>query len=138
MWTGQNEMQADFIVLRQVLQYELHSAERYRRFVSLVMISTDSESYGRVRKVLCAHVRNSDLIAGTDGSIVVLMGETDKAGALCALDRYLRLFHNNVELYCSIVTYPSDGGMPDRLIPLAYRRLKAAKSTGPRSVVAAG
>lgn len=124
-------MQTEFTTLRQLLQYELHGAERHRRFVSLVMMTTEDGVSG-LRNYMNAHIRDSDVIADFDSSIAVLMGETDGTGALTACDRYKNFFERQLDLRFAVVTYPSDGGKVEKLVQMAYRRLRKAKdgSTG--------
>ena len=128
-------MQTDFTIFRQLLQYELHGAERYRRFVSLVMVSSDNGLPG-VRNYLGTHVRDTDVLANFDHSVAVLMGETDTPGAMIAIERYKELFNNQVDLRFSVVTYPKDGGKPESLVQTAYRRLSEAKSATSGTIVA--
>lgn len=127
-------MRTDFLVLRQMLQYELYAAERYRRFVSLVIVASDDGLKG-LRDFLGTHGRSSDVLAEFENSVAVLMGETDRSGALTAVDRYKDLFDTHVDLRFALVTFPADGGKADGLIQGARRRLKKAKGAAPGSVV---
>lgn len=121
--------------LSKFLGYELKSAERYRRFVSLVMVDS-SESNGRLKKLLTNAMRNSDVLADFDGASVILMSETNTTGALSAIERYKAKSGNDSSLRFSLVTYPSDGGGAEGLLSTAYRRLqKAIDSQGGQVVI---
>ena len=96
-------MKTDFTILRQLLQYELYSAQRHRRFVSMVMVTTE-EGISGLRSFLGAHIRDSDVIADFDSSIAVLMGETDINSAMIAVDRYKSFFESQLDLRFSVVT----------------------------------
>ncbi len=121
-------------MLYTLLEYELHAAERYRRFVSLVMVSTEGDIPGLMNE-LGRHVRKSDVVANFDHSLAVLMGETDKSDALSAVRRYCDLLMNQSDLRFSVATYPDDGVKPDGLVQAAYRRLSKARNNGGDSVV---
>ena len=130
-------VKTDFTILRQLLQYELYGAQRHRRFVSMVMVTTE-EGISGLRSFLGTHIRDSDVIADFDSSIAVLMGETDIQSAMIAVDRYKGFFESQLDLRFSVVTYPSDGGKAENLIKMAYRRLSKAKQGDDGTVVAAG
>lgn len=121
--------------LRKLLRYELQSAERYRRFVSLVMVAS-SERAGRAKKVVKETLRDSDVMADFDGAAVILMSETTSAGALTAIERYKE--REGQELRFSLVTYPSDGGGEENLMAVAYRRLQKAVASEAGSIVMSG
>ena len=127
-------VRTDFLVLRQMLQYELYAAERYRRVVSLVMVSSDKGRKG-LRDFLGTHGRSSDVLAEFENSVAVLMGETDRSGALTAVDRYKDLFDSHMDMRFSLVTFPADGGKADGLIQRGRQRLKKAKASTRGTVV---
>lgn len=130
-------MKTDFTILRQLLQYELYSAQRHRRFVAMVMVTTE-EGISGLRSFLGSHIRDSDVIADFDSSIAVLMGETDINSAMVAVDRYKSFFESQLDLRFSVVTYPSDGGKAEHLIKMAYRRLSKARQGESGTVVTTG
>lgn len=130
-------MKTDFTILRQLLQYELYGAQRHRRFVSMVMVTTD-EGISGLRSFLGSHIRDSDVIADFDSSIAVLMGETDINSAMVAVNRYKSFFESQLDLRFSVVTYPSDGGKAENLIKMAYHRLSKAKQGESGAVVTTG
>lgn len=130
-------VKTDFTILRQLLQYELYGAQRHRRFVSMVMITTE-EGISGLRNFLSSHIRDSDVIADFDSSIAVLMGETDINSAMVAVNRYKSFFDSQLDLRFSVVTYPSDGGKAENLIKMAYRRLSQARQGDSGTVVTSG
>ncbi len=127
-------MQTDFEVMGRLLEYELLAAERYRRFVSLVMVTSQNDLEG-LRALLGEHVRDSDVMSNFDHSVAVLMGETDGTGALSAIDRFRKSFDSQIDMRFSVVTYPSDGGKAESLMDAAYRRLAKAKQAISGAVV---
>lgn len=72
-----------------------------------------------------------------DHSLVVMMGETDKNDALCAVKRYTNFFMNQLDLRFSVATYPEDGIKPDVLIDTAYKRLNKARGATCGTIIAA-
>jgi len=127
-------VQTDFDVMGRLLEYELLAAERYRRFVSLVMVTSQNDLEG-LRALLGEHVRESDVMSNFDHSVAVLMGETDGTGALSAIDRFRKSFDSQIDMRFSVVTYPSDGGKAEGLIDAAYRRLGRARQAVSGAVV---
>lgn len=129
-------MEGTYGLLQDVLSYELSCAERYRRFVSLVMVTGTSPD-GSVRRVLGDKIRNSDLLAEKNSHLVILMSETDQNGAQIAIDRF-RGFGEETQLWFSLVTYPQDSGGAETLVQAGERRLRRAKDGSPGEVVATG
>ena len=124
--------------LRKFLRYELKAAERYRRFVSLVMVTSPNQN-GKAPRVLSDTLRNSDIMADFDGDAIILMSETNSAGALSAIERYKSKNADAADLRFSLVTYPSDGGGAEGLIAAGCRRLqKAVNSEEDGSVIMTG
>jgi hypothetical protein len=120
-------------LFQDVLGYELSCAERYRRFVSLVMIrgaSADSPA----RRILSDRIRSSDLLAEKNSHLVILMSETNRNGAAIAIDRY-REFCAEHPLWFSSVTFPQDTGSAAELVRAGERRLDLACKDQPGAVV---
>ena len=124
--------------LQKFLGYELKSAERYRRFVSLVMVSGHNGGDASVKDALIEPLRTSDVMADINGASVIMMTETNSSGALSAIERYKAKTTQDEDLRFAVVTYPSDGGGPDGLLATAHRRLENAVSGPPGSVVMTG
>ena len=122
-------------LFQDVLDYELLCAERYRRFVSLVMIKGASGQ--PVRKALADRIRSSDLLAEKNSHLVILMSETSPDGAYVAIDRY-RTYCEEQPLWFSLVTFPQDSGTAEEFVTVAERRLQAASQEQAGSVVSSG
>lgn len=122
-------------VFYPLLEYELNASERYRRFVSLVMVSSKTD-LPTVKAVTNDTVRKTDVLAHFDSAVVILMGETQKADALRAVDRIRKLFPEETNLQFSVSTYPDDEVKPEALIRLAYDRLNKARQSAETAVVA--
>ena len=120
-------MPVEFATLHSILQYELNSAERHRRYVSLMMIHSPIDQEG-LEQTLDIHGRNSDVMAQVGDSVAVLMSETDKRDALHAIDRYSEFVEDPFDPLYSVATYPADNHLADALFELAKNRLNKAKS----------
>jgi hypothetical protein len=123
-------------LFQDVLDYELVCAERYRRFVSLVMVK-GSDSSQPVRRVLSERIRSSDLLAEKNANLVILMSETDSDGAAIAINRY-REFCGDQPLWFSLVTFPQDTGSAAEFVKAGERRLMQAAENEPGAVVSQG
>ena len=124
-------------LLQDVLDYELVCAERYRRFVSLVMVRGASLSAQPVRKVLSDRIRSSDLLAEKNSHLVILMSETSPDGAQIAIDRY-RSYCEEQPLWFSLVTFPQDSGSAEEFMSAGERRLQVAAQEQAGAVVSTG
>ena len=122
-------------LFQDVLDHELSCAERYRRFVSLVMVRGASPE-SPILKILSDRIRNSDLLTDKSSHLVILMSETDRAGAAVAIQRY-REFCADHSLWFSAVTYPQDSGTAAELVRAGERRLEMACHEQAGAVVAA-
>ncbi|HIJ73497.1 MAG TPA: hypothetical protein HPP83_05280 [Candidatus Hydrogenedentes bacterium] len=121
--------------LRKFLEYELAAAERYRRFVSIVMVGS-RQGAEKARQVLKGTLRSSDVMEQIGDAAVVLMGETDSEGALCAIERYKDRCGRRHDMRFSIVTFPTDEAEPDALFSTGNRRLEQAMAGDFGAVVA--
>jgi len=122
----------DFLV-----EYEIRSARRYQRFVSMVIVGK-SESDENFHTLFPDIVRDSDECFCTEQGAFVLMGETDGTGALTAIDRYKDFFAGTVDLRFGVASFPFDGNSASDLISAALRRLHRARSGEAGSVVTTG
>ena len=121
-------------MLREFLQYELCSAERHRRYVSLVMVHSPTNHQG-LKGMMGGHVRKGDAMADFDHSVAVLMGETDQSDALSAVKRYEGILGNQFDARYSVATFPADDSSADALLETASRRLQKAMNGGNGHVV---
>ena len=122
--------------LEWMLDYEMRSAMRYRRFLSLVVIT--SEEPGGLHGMLRDAVRGSDEVFQLDSGAAILMGETERSGALKAVERLQRAAHEEVLLRFAVNTFPFDGHTVAELLGTAQRRLEKARNLEPNAVVSTG
>ena len=132
---GSSRVLGTYGLFQDVLDYELSCAERYRRFVSLVMIRGASAE-SPVLRILSDRIRTSDLLADKDSHLVVLMSETDQSGATIAIERF-REFCAEHPLWFSSVTFPQDTGNASDLVEAGERRLEVACQNEPGAIVMA-
>jgi hypothetical protein len=113
--------------LEWMLDHELRLAERYRRFLSVCMIrSAGSES---LLDLLAVTLRQSDLYFEFEENVgVVLMSETDKSGALAAIERFRRQTEHNASAYFAVGSYPNDNMRASQFVTTVYNRLKGAEA----------
>lgn len=127
----------NFQFLRWLIEYELRAAERYRRFVALLLVTSNSGCFF-LKDILMKTKRESDKLFELDNECAILMSETDQTGAMVAVSRYKSLFSEDVDLRFSIVSFPVDGVNCTDLLGTVYRRLNAAKMLGCGATVASG
>lgn len=123
--------------LSWLLEYELRSAERYRRFVSLVLMSRTNGST-QCKKLLEGTIRGSDEVFENQENAFILMAETDLSGALTAIERYKTKCDVAVDMRFSVASYPSDARAAETLLSIGHRRLSKAKGGKCGAVVSAG
>ena len=121
-------------LLQEVLEYELACAERYRRFVSLVMVK-EGEKGAQLEHILADKVRDSDLLAEKNSNFLILMSETDRNGARSAISRFVDRDGEVHDFRFALVTYPNDSGSAKALMEAAERRLMKASEEGPGAIV---
>lgn len=127
----------NFHLLRWLIDYELRAAERYRRFVTLLLATSHGGSFF-LKDILAKTKRESDKLFDLDCEVALLMSETDPSGALVAVDRYKTLFSEDVDLRFAVASFPGDGVNCTDLLAIAYRRLNAAKILECGAVVSNG
>lgn len=120
-----------------MVDYEIRSARRYQRFVSMVIVGHPSLDE-RFQTIFPDVVRDSDECFCTDRGAFVLMGETDGSGALAAIDRYKQFFEGSLDLRFGVASFPFDGSTAEELISVAMRRLDRAQNGQAGAVVAVG
>lgn len=113
----------NYTELAWMLAHEIALAERYRRFVTLLMLQPNQPER-RLAAHLQGKMRQSDVVFDFDGSrVAVLMSETAPEGARVAIDRYLREFPGGSEVTYGFSSYPEDGNCLPTLLAAATRRL---------------
>ncbi len=120
-----------------MVNYEIRSARRYQRFVSMVIVGKGEEDEN-FHTLFPDVVRDSDECFCTDQGAFVLMGETDGTGALTAIDRYKDFFEGTADLRFGVASFPFDGNSADELISTAVRRLNQARDGDNGAVVTTG
>lgn len=123
--------------LRNLLSYELASAKRFRRFVSLVMLRfphNPESDLGWLKNT----VRQSDqifILDSTTSLVAILMPETDGSSALRAIARYKNIVGQSIDIRTGVASFPMDIGNPGELLKSAYRRISKAMSSESGKVV---
>lgn len=120
-------MQTTFPVFHELLQYELYASERYRRYVSVVLVRSLADHQG-LNSAFERLMRRSDVMACYDHTIVILMSETDQNDALCAVDRFHTHLGNQFDVRFAVVTYPSDEASIEGLLATAEKRIQTAQA----------
>jgi len=129
-------MKSGALDVERLLDYELNSSLRYRRFVSLVLLS---DQLGPLKASLLENViRRSDELFLLDGYAAILMSETGRVGALRAIERYKEAYLDNGDLRFVVTSYPKDGSDRETLLQTARRRLERVKASGRGGVVSSG
>ncbi len=131
-------MRKNMSELELLLGYELTASSRHRRFVSLVMLSSEAEQSGELEHLLDGVVRESDSAFTVNDGAIVLMGETDSSGAMRAVERYKNTINNRMDVRFSISSFPVDGKAPTELMQSAERRLQKARELNSGAIVAEG
>jgi hypothetical protein len=123
--------------LEWLLDYELKQSVRHRRYLSLVILSPDKDSK-KLKKVLEDSFRCTDPVFSVNGTLVVLMGETDKNGAVRAVERYQKTVNGSMDVRYSVASFPEDAKEAEKLMHAAYRRLETARTSRTETVVIQG
>lgn len=120
--------------LEWMLDHELLLAERYRRFVSVTMIKSDSPR--KQRELIAGTIRNSDVYFEFNDSLgAVLMSETDTSGAITAAHRYCENCEGVAQMRFAVASYPQDHLPASEFVSTVYQRMKAASDMGPGAIV---
>lgn len=108
-----------------IVRYEVRASRRYRRFVSLALISGGPDGKPSAQAIPISALRESDVVVTLNGITGVIMAETDRAGALVALER-LRDATGDGGLHAGMATFPEDGNDSTVLMARARDRLRRA------------
>ena len=123
--------------LKYLLDYELASSKRYRRFFSLVMLKIPGNAEEN-HNFLKGTARESDrlfLLDSLEGGIAVLMPETDGQSAENAVERYKRVCGDEADMRTGIATFPLDAGTSSELMQASSRRVSKAMNSEVGTVV---
>ena len=122
------------IDVKWLLEYELQAAERYRRYLTLVLVDTDGcTSY--LEKIFVATLRDCDAVSANHRSIFIIMSDTRPSGALCVIERLKRECDENKNNFYSVVSYPKDGVSAEMLIAKAQEQLHDAHTVSPGAII---
>lgn len=108
--------------LNDFLDYELKAARRYGRYVTLVCLE-GNEYRGRESDAIF-YDPSTDI---SKQSMTILMGETDKTGAITAVERYQSQFTEDQKIpSAAIATFPFDGFDQSELLSRLNSRFERA------------
>jgi len=128
---------SDIDTLEWLLDYELNQSMRHRRYLSLVMLSSE-EGSEKPRMILDKMVRRTDRLFAVNGSLAVLMGDTNRDGALKAVERYRREINRSIDVRYCVASFPDDAKEKEALMETACRRLETAKGLEDNAIVTHG
>jgi len=83
-------------------------------------------------------IRRSDQVFAGRDSAVILMSETDSAGAMQAVQRLRTSLAETSGICFAVSSYPLDGQTAPQLLAVLEGRLTKAKALGQGAVVASG
>ena len=124
-------------LLEWMLDYEIRSSQRYGHRLSLVVM-TSGDHRSIPKKMLAGTVRRCDEFFDLGTDSVVLMGETGREGALCAVERFGFTCNGEVDLRFGVASYPEDGDSREVMLEVAKHRLRQALKGTQGPVVTAG
>lgn len=131
------DMSHESLELETLLDYEVRGSARYRRSMSLVMVVPVNSSI-RLRELLGPVLRDSDELFELRSKAVILMGETDRDGALVAIRRYKGACGGEIDLLFALACFPDDGCNGRELLEAVCRRRDKALTLERGAVVVAG
>lgn len=106
--------------------HEQRLAERYRYYVSIVMVAPASHNVS-IRGLIDDTLRECDELFVVNDGVAILMPHTTLEDATRAVDRFKSFCADRVDLRFSIATYPTDDAALN-LLTRAKRRLEQAKA----------
>ena len=123
--------------LEWLLDYELRCAERYRRYVSVVMMASPEQTGGNLCQFLGDEFRKSDEVFELEHGAAIVMGETDLSDSIRAIRRFKAHCEGNVNLNCAVVSYPEDRGSARDIMTTLFHRLERANRDEAGSIITA-
>ncbi len=111
--------------LTELLEYELNSAIRYQRYLSVAIIASNKTFRPELIKLMNKQVRSSDAAFFSGNAVVLLMAETELTDALHAINRHLDHLPQNDNMLISAAAYPKDGLSDKELMQALAVRLNA-------------
>lgn len=123
--------------LTWLLDYERRLAERYRYFLSLVMVSSLKQKVDIV-ELLAPTMRSCEMIFSSDNEYAILMPHTSEHEAQIAITRYKTMCNGEIDLRFSVTCYPDDISSITDPIQIGRRRLEIARRSGTSEVISTG
>lgn len=108
--------------LERLLDYEVRCSKRCRRCISLVVVTATSTSVN-LRALLGHVLRESDELFERPPHGMILMGDTDREGALRAIERYKKAYSAQMDLRFGVASFPEDGETVRELLDAGERSL---------------
>lgn len=135
--SGQGEDEAALMgdrqeFLRWLLDYEIRGSERYRRFLSILLIASNRDGK-RIERLKESFRRSDEIVPLDRRRAAILLRETNVEGTLIAINRY-KSFHNVIHLRFAVVCYPTDGWNANFILDSANARIERAMH-GPAGAV---
>lgn len=121
-----------------LVEYEVGTAVRYCRFVSVVLLCAGKDpdlGRGPMWEWLSPLMRGSDVLFDLQDEAAIMMSETNTSGALVAIERFQATDPN---MRVALASFPGDGQVHTTLMTTAFRRLAEAKQGHAGVVVAVG
>ncbi len=113
----------------RLVDYELRSSARWRRFASVLVIGANSHGKGirKFRMLIEEVMRSSDEMTElAGGRLALLMPETSKEDALHAVARYRKRYDPCLDVRYGVASYPGDCRTAMVLLDKACSRLDTA------------
>ncbi len=105
-----------------VAKYELRCAQRYRRYVS-VLVGSYKDNGRHFCEFFRDILRESDEVVESGSEVTLLMAETDQEGARAVMRRLKERYEGFVDVHFGAASYPVDGHNLMTLLSVARRRL---------------
>ncbi len=122
-------------MLNWAIEHELRCSQRYQRFLTVVGAECQATDTA-LKELLGEILRGSDEIIELDSTeVAIVMAETDRQGALMAIDRYHAHFNGAFDIRFGVATFPLDAGDHEALLGSARSRLLKAKKGKPGTVI---
>lgn len=119
--------------LEEMLSHQIRLAERYRFFVSVVMVTANKKALS-VKDIVSENVRQCDAVFSLPSGSAILMAHTSAQEARLAINRLRMLCGNEIDFRFSIASYPGDVPAAD-LLSRAERRLETATTEAGGTVI---
>ena len=109
-----------------LISYEIEASKRYRRFFSILMVACMDQSIN-LKDLLNSTFRDSDKIINLNSNnseVIVMMGETNEAGARSAIDRLRSMCGTEIALEIATAYFPSDATDMKNITCTIRKRMK--------------